>query len=67
MYHMDTIQNYIEITRQQIIRQLQEEIAHFQGELYKLSAGCDRECDVMGYRLYSSIIRRKRQLISSLS
>jgi hypothetical protein len=62
---MDTIQNYIEITRQQIIRQLQEEIAHFQGELGKMHA--DNESDLWGQRVYNKIIFRKRQLISSLS
>lgn len=65
MHHMDTIQNYIEITRQQIIRQLQEEIAHFQGELGKIHS--DNESDLWGQRVYSKIIFRKRQQISALS
>lgn len=65
MNHTDTIQNTIEITRQQIIRELQEEIAHYQVELGKItSRGVG---NVSGLRLYHKRINRKRQLIASLS
>jgi hypothetical protein len=65
MNYVDTIQNTIEITRQQIIRELQAEIAQCQGELGKMSTR--DEADKWGRRLYHKRINRKRQLIASLS
>lgn len=65
MNYMDTIQNHIDITRQLIIRELQQEIEHFQGELGKMPS--NSECDLWGQRLYYKLINRKRQLIASLS
>lgn len=67
MYQAETIQNHIEITRQQIIGQLHEEIAHFQNELNRLAADSDNACDAWGNRVYRTIINRKRRLISALS
>jgi hypothetical protein len=67
MNQTDTIQNHIEITRQQIIGQLQEEIAHFQNELCRLSSDSDNGYDAWGNRIYRTIINRKRKLISALS
>ncbi|MEN8169663.1 MAG: hypothetical protein ABFS08_05515 [Pseudomonadota bacterium] len=67
MNHLETIQNHIEITRQQIIRQLQDEISQSQFELGELHTDSGRECDVWGDRVYNKIIARKRQLISGLS
>jgi hypothetical protein len=62
---MDTIQNYLEITRQQIISELREEIAQCQGELGKMSTR--DKADKWGQRLYRKRINRKLQLIASLS
>lgn len=67
MNHLENIQNHIEITRQQIISQLHDEISQFQRELGKLQTDSSRECDVWGDRVYNKIIDRKRQLISGLS
>lgn len=66
MTHRDTIQHHIEITRRQIIRQLQEEIMHFQDELGRITTRVDQR-DAGGERVCHKIIRRKRQQISSLS
>ena len=65
MDHMENIQNHIEITRQQIISQLHDEISLFQRELGKMRT--DSESDVWGFRVYNTIIARKRKLITSLS
>ncbi len=67
MNHMENIQSHIEITRQQIISQLQDEISQFQQELGKMHADSDDERDTWGYRVYHTIIARKRQLITRLS
>ncbi len=67
MNHMETIQGHIEITRQQIIGQLEEEISQFQNKLKKISSNCSDEKDRWGQRAYQTIILRKRQLISKLS
>ena len=67
MNHMETIQGHIEITRQQIISQLQDEISQFQVELGKLRTDCGTEGDIWGRRIYNKVIARKRQLICSLS
>ena len=67
MAHMESIQNHIKITRQQIIGQLNDEISHFQIELGKLSSQSIRESDLSERRIYSRIITRKRKLISCLS
>jgi hypothetical protein len=64
---METIQGQIEITRQQIISQLQDEISHFQVELGKFPTDSNKEEDNWGARIYQTIIARKRQLISNLS
>ena len=63
MDHMENIQNHIEITRQQIISQLHDEISQFQRELGIMHT--DRYA--WGHRVYNTIIARKRQLISRLS
>ena len=65
MDHMENIQNHIEITRQQIIDQLHDEISLFQRELGKMHT--DGDCDAWGRRVYNTIIARKRKLITSLS
>ena len=65
MCHMATIQNYIEITRQQIISQLQDEIEQFQSKLEMYAVygkGGHYEESVCG-----KIIARKQQLIARLS
>ncbi len=67
MNHMETIQGHIEVTRQQIISQLKEEISHFQEELARLPADSNRESVLWGKRIYRTIIARKHRLISNLS
>lgn len=66
MSHMETIQGKIEITRQQIIQQLQDEISQFQLELGSLSADGERGVERRGKQVYQRGIERKRQLISNL-
>ena len=61
MYHMAQVQEQIDITRSQIIEQLQNEISQFQ---QKMEIMGDRNC---GYSVYQSIITRKRMLIQQLS
>ena len=67
MNQMENIQNHIEVTRQQIIGQLKNEISHFQIELGKLPSDSNSESDISGRRIYNRMITRKRQLISCLS
>ncbi len=67
MNHMENIQSHIEITRQQIISQLHDEISQFQRELGKMQTDSHSKSDAWGYRVYNTIIERKRKLISSLS
>ena len=67
MNHMKNIQSHIEITRQQIIGQLHDEISQFQRELGKMHIDSAEQSDAWGYRVYHTIIARKRKLITSLS
>ena len=67
MNHMENIQHHIEVTRQQIIGQLENEISHFQIELGKLPADSDSESDISERIIYNRMIIRKRKLISCLS
>lgn len=67
MNHMDIMQQQIEVTRQQIISQLNDEISHFQNELRKLSYSEGETRNIWGQRIYARIIDRKRELIASLS
>lgn len=67
MNHMENIQSHIEITRQQIISQLHDEISQFQRELGKMHTDSRSKSDAWGCRVYNTIIERKRKLISSLS
>lgn len=67
MNYMENIQGHIEITRQQIIAQLHEEISHFEAELGRFPSNNNSDEARWGQRLYSKIIARKRQLITCLS
>jgi hypothetical protein len=64
MSYTQKIQGYIEITRQQIICQLREEISHMQGELGGLPSDSR---DILGNWKCHKGIAHKRQLISRLS
>ena len=67
MNHMECIQRHIDVTRQQIIRQLQDEISQYQQELGGMQAPRHGESDKWGYRVYQSIIEHKQDLIARLS
>lgn len=61
MHRMAIIQEQIDITRMQIIEQLQDEIGQFQQEMRLAD---DKSG---GYNVYQAIISRKQSLIQQLS
>lgn len=67
MNQMETIHQHIEITRQQLICQLNEELANFQRECLRLSQCAESGTDIRRHRIYHRIIASKRRLIDSLS
>lgn len=62
-----TVRTQIEVTRQQIINQLYEEIALFTHELDRVAASAGNASAGWDCRVYNKMIARKRQLISLLS
>ena len=62
MYRMAMIQEQIDITRRQIIEQLQEEIGQFQQKMEQADGA-----NSGGYNVYQAIISRKQTLIQQLS
>ncbi len=67
MNHMETARGYIEITRRQIIGQLEKEISQFQDMLEHALSNGSREEERWEKHLYQTMISRKQQLISRLS
>ena len=61
MYRMAMVQEQIDITRRQIIEQLQDEIGQFQ---QKMTQTDDMNS---GHNIYQAIIFRKQTLIQQLS
>ena len=61
MYRMAMIQEQIDITRRQIIEQLQDEIGQFQQKMRQVDGKSG------GYNVYQSIISRKQSLIQQLT
>lgn len=67
MIHMEAVQAQIEITRQQIIRQLEDEISLFQQQ--QLDRPVERGKKEASWEMgaYQAVIERKLQLIANLS
>ena len=61
MYRINMIQEQIDITRRQIIEQLQDEIGQFQQKIVQTDSKS------RGYNVYQAIISRKQALIQQLS
>lgn len=61
MCRMEMVQQQIDITRNQIINQLQDEIVQFQQKISQVNG------ETRGVKVYQTIIYRKQTLIRQLS
>ncbi len=67
MSRIQMIQEHIDITRNQIIEQLQDEVAQFQQKMNLMDESSNGKNERWGRTVFQEIISRKRTLIQRLS